>query len=74
MPRLKGFKQEDYELTEAINEATDGRLRPSEACDLAEKWILAKLTDQRNRARNLGWHEEANTLSNLETKIRRGEL
>jgi hypothetical protein len=74
MPRLKGFSTEDYELCEAINSATDGRLRPSEACDLAETWILAKLTAERERMRRLGYYDEANTISNLESKIRRGEL
>lgn len=71
---MAGFRMEDYELTEAINDATGGSLRPSEVQELVKKWILTKLDDEVTKLRRFGWSDEANHLRSFETKLRRGEV
>ena len=72
---MAGFKLEDYELTQKLDDAfLQGPARPSTVRDLAQEWILIKLSRERDKMRSFGWNDEANAISKLETKIRRGEL
>ncbi len=72
MARSKGFRTEDYELAEAINDATNGRLRPSEACDLAETWIVAKLRREIDAQNRLGSRDMAFALDVFLDKLKKG--
>ena len=74
MPRLRGFRNEDYELAEEIRETTGYPIRPSQACDAAEKWVLIKLRSRSQELRNLGWHDQANALNNFAYRLEMGEI
>lgn len=77
MPRRRGFKNEDYELAQAIDQVAGvplGTSVPSESCDAAEKWALTKIRARAKVLWDAGYHSEASALYTTCQLIQDGDL